>query len=72
MGPYCKFCDQRCFVHLTEQMWNIAEVRAAYEQYREHGGHIPDIIATCHAGQAFEKGRIGMCYGDIQALLQKG
>lgn len=55
MGPYCNFCGQRCFVHMPmETPQNILD---AY-------GTIT-IIATCPAGQKFEKKKIGYCYSDI-------
>ena len=59
MGPYCKFCGQRCFIHLT-----MDAPPAAVEAY----GHVT-IIATCAAGQAFEKERTGWCWDDIRAAI---
>lgn len=62
MGPYCNYCNQRCFVRLPILVSLPLAMRKAY---REH--HI-DIIATCHGGQVFEKARIGYCYGNIKDL----
>jgi len=69
MGPYCKFCGQRCFTPLP-----MNTPPEALNAYRGNGGldgrnRSIDIIATCPAGQAFEKERIGWCYDDIQAAL---
>ncbi len=57
MGPYCKFCNNRCFVHFPEN--TPQEILDAYK-------HI-DIIATCPGGQKFEKEKTGFCYNDILA-----
>lgn len=54
MGPYCKFCDRRCFVYVTGA-WP-EHVRLAYGRNT--------IAATCLAGQKFERGRLGYCYAD--------
>ena len=56
MGPYCNFCNQRCFVHL---------INAPAEAIEAYG--TSSIIATCRAGQRFEKDRVGWCYADIEA-----
>lgn len=55
MGPYCKFCNQRCFTHMPAG--TPAEALKAYGT--------STIIATCPAGQAFEKEKVGWCYIDI-------
>ncbi len=55
MGPYCKFCNNRCFVHMPAE--TPMYILAAYGT--------STIIATCSAGQAFEKEKTGWCYGDI-------
>lgn len=57
MGPYCKFCGNRCFIPLPEN--TPKEILEAYKGRA-------DIIATCEAGQNFEKQKIGYCYDDIQ------
>jgi len=59
MGPYCRFCDQRCFVHMP--METPAHIVKAYGN--------STIIATCRAGQAFEKEQVGYCYEDIQMAI---
>ena len=58
MGPYCKFCDRRCFVHITEQV--PQHIRVAYLPY--------SIMATCPQGQEYEKRKIGYCYADTQQV----
>ena len=59
MGPYCKFCDQRCFTHMP--LDTPPHVVAAYRTVT--------ILATCPAGQRFERERVGYCLDDIRALL---
>jgi hypothetical protein len=58
MGPYCKFCGNRCFIPMPEN--TPKEILSAYGTNT--------IIATCEAGQKFEKEKIGYCYDDIQKL----
>ena len=58
MGPYCQFCDNRCFVHFPND--TPKSILKAY-------GTV-NIIATCPAGQAFEKKRVGYCYDDIRRV----
>lgn len=59
MGPYCKYCGQRCFVRITAE-WptHIAQAYAPYE-----------IAATCADGQAVEKRVLGWCYADARAQM---
>ncbi len=57
MGPYCKFCGQRCFVPITVA-WPAHIVRA-------YGRN--SIAATCPKGQRFEKEKLGYCYDDAFA-----
>lgn len=59
MGPYCKFCGQRCFVHLPAQ--TPEHILRAY-------GAVT-IVATCPGGQRFEKERVGYCHNDIRAAI---
>lgn len=61
MGPYCKFCDRRCFVYFPDE--TPPHILKAYGT--------STIIATCRAGQLFEKEKIGYCYDDIQAIISK-
>lgn len=62
MGPYCRFCGRRCFCHFPQE--TPEHVLQAYGT--------STIVATCRAGQAFEKRRVGYCYGDIQEMVSKG
>lgn len=55
MGPYCKFCDNRCFTHFPD----------ATPQYILVAYKTNNIIATCRGGQDFEMGRIGYSYDEI-------
>ena len=61
MGPYCKFCDNRCFEHLP--MATPPHILKAYGTNA--------IIATFRGGQRFEKEKIGYCYDDIMAEISK-
>lgn len=61
MGPYCKFCDNRCFVSITTD--TPKEIQKAYGHY--------SIMATCAEGQRLEKNKVGYCYADIEKLAQK-
>lgn len=61
MGPYCKFCNNRCFTHLPEGTPD--HIIKAY-------GMI-SIIATCREGQEYEKERIGCCYDDIMTIIER-
>jgi len=60
MGPYCKFCNQRCFTFLP-----METPKHILKSYRQG----VTIIATCPQGQAFEKKQTGYCYDDIKKLL---
>ena len=62
MGPYCKFCNQRCFVHMP--MTTPKHILKAYGT--------STIIATCSGGQKFEKDKVGYCYDDIKAIAELG
>jgi hypothetical protein len=55
MGPYCNFCGERCFCHMPQE--TPEHILKAYGT--------STIIATCAAGQAFEKQKVGYCYDDI-------
>jgi len=61
MGPYCKFCDRRCFVPFP-----AGTPKHILDAYGSN-----DIIATCQGGQQFEKERIGYCYQDILDEIKK-
>jgi hypothetical protein len=60
MGPYCKFCNLRCFVPMTEK-WP-EHVRQAYGHYT--------MAATCPGGRRFDKEKFGYCYDDIRASIE--
>ncbi len=66
MGPYCNFCNQRCFCVLPE-----FTPRWIRDQYPQH-----IIVATCYRGQQAEKKQFGYCYQDIvkeiEVLLARG
>jgi Lar family restriction alleviation protein len=55
MGPYCNFCGSRCFCHFPQE--TPQRILDAYGT--------SSIIATCRAGQQFEKNKVGYCYDDI-------
>lgn len=59
MGPYCKFCGTRCFVHLPT---------ATPEHVIQAYGTVT-IAATCAKGQQLEKSLVGFCYSDIQSMI---
>jgi len=62
MGPYCNFCNQRCFTYLPE-----GTPQYILDAYRPG----VTIIATCPGGQRFEKEKTGYCYDDIKGLAAK-
>jgi len=59
MGPYCKFCGHRCFVHFPDE--TPSEALKAYGT--------SNIIATCPGGQEFENDKVGWNYAMIQAAI---
>lgn len=59
MGPYCNFCDNRCFVPLP--METPKEALQAYGT--------ATIAATCAAGQAFELKKVGWNINLIRAAI---
>jgi len=59
LGPYCKFCNMRCFTYFPEG--TPQHILDAYGT--------STIIATCKEGQEFEKQKVGYCYGDILTAL---
>ena len=64
MGPYCKYCDNRCFVHLPQA------TPQKYLDIYEAAGFTSIIIATCPAGQRAEKNNLGVCYDEIVADIK--
>jgi hypothetical protein len=76
MGPYCKFCNRRCFtaIALSDGKGNIiggALRDVPPEKAKEILGMYDEgitIIATCAGGQQFEREKVGICYSDIRKL----
>lgn len=60
MGPYCDFCNNRCFVPFPE-----GTPKEAISSYRS----TVTIIATCQEGQQFEMERTGWCYNKIMEAI---
>ncbi len=58
MGGYCRFCGERCFIPLPP-----TAPKAALFAYGR-----ATIVATCPAGQAFERERVGWSYDLIQEV----
>ena len=67
MGPYCKFCNNRCFVPFPEG--TPQEVFDAYNA--SCLSRSVSIIATCSKGQAYEKEKTGWCLDDIKQSINK-
>jgi len=61
MGPYCRFCQRRCFVFLPDD--TPCHIRRAYGS--------AELIATCHGGQEYEQAHIGFSYRDILAYRER-
>jgi hypothetical protein len=62
MGPYCDFCQLRCFVPFPDNTpLNILLVHGLYTS----------LIATCPEGQKFEKEKVGFCYDDIRVFNRR-
>ena len=64
MGPYCKYCNQRCFTHIPKD--TPSYLLTLYSRYKDPVG----IIATCKEGQAAEKKSIGTCYDEILRAIE--
>lgn len=62
MGPYCMYCNGRCFIPFPQG--TPAEILAAYRPG-------VSIIATCPGGQRFEKEATGYCLVDIEAAIEE-
>ena len=58
MGPYCKFCRGRCFVHMDR--WP-EHIRQAYGYPNK-----ATIAATCRPGQRAERELTGYSYDDVK------
>src|SRR5256885_15734084 len=61
MGPYCIYCNNRCFLPFPEN--TPKEVLASY-------GENISIIATCKQGQEAELQRVGWNYKKIGEYIQ--
>lgn len=61
MGPYCNFCNNRCFTYFPNE--TPQHILDAYGT--------STIIATCPGGQAFEREKVGYCYDQIQEAIRK-
>src|ERR1700744_558522 len=57
MGPYCNYCNQRCFIHIPGTA--PAHVRAAYGT--------STIAATCPGGKAYERSKVGFTCDDFKS-----
>lgn len=62
MGPYCNFCNNRCFVPFPG-----GTPKEAINSYNS----TVTIIATCEAGQQSEMERTGWCYAKIIEAINK-
>ncbi len=62
MGPYCNFCNTRCFTYFPDKTPDY--VLKAYNSG-------VTIIATCPGGQSHEKKQTGYCYNDIMKLIKE-
>jgi hypothetical protein len=62
MGPYCNYCNTRCFCHFPQ-----GTPEAALKAYRPG----VSIIASCRKGQEFEKETTGWCLDLILEALEK-
>jgi len=61
MGPYCRFCNQRCFVPIPEG--TPQHILTAYAA-------VPaNMMATCKEGMDYERARIGYSYASIGAVV---
>lgn len=60
MGPYCRFCNNRCFVLCPDHANQKIK-----EAYTDSKGGIK-LMATCKEGQAFEKTKTGWCFSDTK------
>lgn len=65
MGPYCNFCNRRCFVPFPK-----GTPQEVFDVYNKHKGVPVHIIATCSKGQAYEKEKTGWCLDDIRQAIK--
>ncbi len=70
MGPYCRYCDQRCFIHpsyVAERLpKELLEKLRAYSRHKFGFVDIP-MLASCPKGKAFDKEEMGVCKDDFIA-----
>jgi hypothetical protein len=60
MGPYCKFCDSRCFIPAD---LDDREVPKEFQtKFVERGC---PILATCAAGKVLDKSVLGFSADDL-------
>lgn len=64
IGPYCIFCDRRCFVRIPVDTPD--SMRAIL---REVAPGV-SILATCRRGEAFERDRFGFGITEIAAAIE--
>lgn len=62
MGPYCNFCNNRCFTYFPE-----GTPQEAINAYRPG----VTIIATCQRGQQAEMERTGWYYDRIVKVIEQ-
>lgn len=62
MGPYCKFCDSRCFHHPDYVARALPKIHLQ-KMLRTHGEIM--MMASCPGGKAFEKKELGFSADDF-------
>lgn len=58
MGPYCNFCQRRCFVYPPPRL---------APEHREKMMGRSLIFATCEEGKRFDKAQLGFDIDDLHA-----
>lgn len=67
MGPYCKFCDNRCFSYIP-----METPEHILQAFKEKAPGVT-ILANCPKGQDHDKSVIGYNMNDIrQAIKEDG
>jgi len=66
MGPYCKFCDERCFVPCPADA--PGDVK---EAFRDAAGGLA-LMATCPKGRAFDREKTGYSIDDVSGAGSSG
>lgn len=62
MGPYCRFCDSRCFYHPIHVVERLP--RDLANRLIDRVGEVP-MLASCPAGRAFDKQATGVSADDF-------